>query len=62
MFPTRPPGRGERRHPAQMTHAIIPPERRAEAGITDSLARLSVGIEDAQDLVADLAAALARIE
>jgi cystathionine beta-lyase/cystathionine gamma-synthase len=45
-----------------MTHAIIPPERRAEAGITDSLARLSVGIEDAQDLVADLAAALARIE
>jgi cystathionine gamma-lyase len=49
-------------HPALMTHATIPPERRAEAGITDSLARLSVGIEDAQDLIADLAAALARIE
>ncbi|MBB4199908.1 cystathionine beta-lyase [Rhodoblastus sphagnicola] len=49
-------------HPALMTHATIPPERRAEAGITDSLVRLSVGIEDPQDLIADLAAALARID
>jgi cystathionine gamma-lyase len=49
-------------HPALMTHATIPPERRAEAGISDSLARLSVGIEDAQDLIADLATALARLD
>jgi cystathionine gamma-lyase len=49
-------------HPALMTHASIPPERRAEAGISDSLVRLSVGIEDATDLIADLGAALARLE
>lgn len=41
-------------HPAVMTHASIPPERRAALGITDSLVRLSVGIEDANDLKADL--------
>jgi cystathionine beta-lyase/cystathionine gamma-synthase len=43
-----------------MTHASIPPERRAALGISDGLIRLSVGIEDAGDLIADLAQALAR--
>jgi cystathionine beta-lyase/cystathionine gamma-synthase len=46
-------------HPASMTHASIPPERRAELGITDGMVRLSVGIEDVQDLLADLEQALA---
>lgn len=45
-------------HPAIMTHASVPPEARAKLGISDSLVRLSVGIEDAADLVADLDAAL----
>ncbi len=45
-------------HPAIMTHASVPPEARAKLGITDSLVRLSVGIEDAGDLIADLEAAL----
>jgi cystathionine gamma-lyase len=45
-------------HPAIMTHASVPPEARAKLGISDSLVRLSVGIEDAADLIADLAAAL----
>jgi len=45
-------------HPATMTHASMPPEARAAAGITDSLLRLSVGIEGEGDLVADLRAAL----
>ena len=45
-------------HPAIMTHASVPPETRAKLGISDSLVRLSVGIEDTEDLVADLAAAL----
>ncbi len=44
--------------PALMTHASVPPERRAEIGIADGLVRLSVGIEDAEDLEADLARAL----
>ncbi len=48
-------------HPAIMTHASIPPELRVKIGITDSLIRLSVGIEDIDDLRADLANALARI-
>ncbi len=46
-------------HPAIMTHASIPPAQRAAIGITDSLIRLSVGIEDAGDLISDLEAALA---
>ncbi|MCI0435391.1 MAG: PLP-dependent aspartate aminotransferase family protein, partial [Gemmatimonadetes bacterium] len=46
-------------HPAIMTHASVPPEARAKLGISDTLVRLSVGIEDADDLVADLAQALA---
>ena len=41
-------------HPALMTHASIPAEKRAELGITDDLVRLSVGIEDQEDLIADL--------
>lgn len=45
--------------PAKMTHASIPKERRAELGITDGLIRISVGLEDADDLIEDLAQALA---
>ena len=45
-------------HPAIMTHASVPPEARAKLGISDSLVRLSIGIEDAADLIADLEAAL----
>jgi len=45
-------------HPATMTHASMDEAARATAGIEDSLLRLSVGIEHADDLVADLAAAL----
>jgi cystathionine gamma-lyase len=45
-------------HPGGMTHASVPPERRAAIGISDGLIRLSVGIEDATDLLADLEQAL----
>jgi len=45
-------------HPAIMTHASIPPETRARIGIADSLVRLSVGVEAASDLIADLEQAL----
>jgi len=45
-------------HPAIMTHASIPAGNRAALGITDGLVRLSVGVEDAEDLIADLAQAL----
>src|SRR6516225_2531939 len=45
-------------HPALMTHGSVPAEVRASPGIGDTLVRLSVGIEDADDLIADLAAAL----
>ena len=48
-------------HPAIMTHATIPPATRAELGIGDALVRLSVGVEDVEDLRADLAQALAKI-
>ena len=41
-------------HPAIMTHASVPPENRAKLGITDGFIRLSVGIEDAEDLIEDL--------
>ena len=41
-------------HPALMTHASIPAEKRAELGITDDLVRLSCGIEDVEDLIADI--------
>lgn len=46
-------------HPASMTHAAIPKEEREKTGVVDSLIRLSVGIEDAEDLIADLKSALA---
>ena len=46
-------------HPAIMTHASVPPETRAELGISDSLIRLSVGIEAIEDLLADLQQAMA---
>jgi cystathionine beta-lyase len=45
-------------HPASMTHASIPKAEREKSGITDSLLRLSVGIEDAEDLIEDLTNAL----
>ncbi|MCC6463196.1 MAG: cystathionine gamma-synthase [Saprospiraceae bacterium] len=45
-------------HPASMTHASIPREERLKVGLTDSLIRLSVGVEDVRDLVADLEACL----
>jgi cystathionine gamma-lyase len=45
-------------HPAIMTHASVPAERRAALGISDALVRLSVGVEDVADLRAELAGAL----
>ncbi|MEL6632972.1 MAG: cystathionine gamma-synthase [Bacteroidota bacterium] len=48
-------------HPASMTHASIPKAEREAAGLSDTLIRLSVGIEDGDDLVADLEQALAHI-
>jgi cystathionine gamma-lyase len=45
-------------HPGIMTHASVPPEVRAQIGIGDTLVRLSVGIEDVEDLIADLSQAL----
>ena len=49
-------------HPATMTHAGVPPEERRRLGITDGLLRMSVGIEDVEDLLADLQQALDRLE
>jgi cystathionine beta-lyase len=46
-------------HPATMTHASIPKEEREQTGVVDSLIRLSVGVEDIEDLIADLEQALA---
>ena len=48
-------------HPALMTHASMPPEKQKEVGITQGLIRLSVGIEDVEDLIADLDQALAKV-
>ena len=45
-------------HPVSMTHGSVPPEQRAAAGITDGLVRLSVGLEDPNDIIADLEQAL----
>ena len=45
-------------HPATMTHASVPAERRQAIGLTDSLVRISAGIEDPDDLIEDLAQAL----
>jgi cystathionine gamma-lyase len=47
-------------HPASMTHASIPREQRIKNGLSDSLIRLSVGVEDIEDLVADLTQALSK--
>ena len=46
-------------HPASMTHASVPPERRKAIGLTDSLLRISAGIEDVADLIDDIQQALA---
>lgn len=48
-------------HPATMTHASVPPEERNAIGVTDGLVRISVGIEDLEDIVDDLKQALAAI-
>jgi cystathionine gamma-lyase len=48
-------------HPASMTHGSIPAEERERRGVTDTLLRLSVGIEDVRDLIADLDQALGRV-
>ena len=48
-------------HPASMTHASVPKEVREARGLTDSLVRLSVGIEHVDDIIADLKQALARV-
>lgn len=48
-------------HPVTMTHAAVPPKERAATGITDGLVRLSVGLEDVEDLIEDLETALDRI-
>jgi cystathionine beta-lyase/cystathionine gamma-synthase len=45
-------------HPASMTHAAIPTEQRQRIGVTDGLVRISVGIEDVEDIIADLSSAL----
>jgi methionine-gamma-lyase len=48
-------------HPASMTHACVPSEDRVAAGITDGLVRMSVGLEDVDDIIADLKQALDRL-
>jgi cystathionine gamma-lyase/cystathionine beta-lyase/cystathionine gamma-lyase/homocysteine desulfhydrase len=48
-------------HPASMTHASVPPERRRQIGLTEDMVRISVGIEDVDDLKDDLDQALARV-
>ncbi|MCC6583810.1 MAG: PLP-dependent transferase, partial [Chitinophagales bacterium] len=45
-------------HPASMTHGSIPLEERKKTGVVDSLIRLSIGIEDADDLIEDLKIAI----
>jgi cystathionine beta-lyase/cystathionine gamma-synthase len=46
-------------HPASMTHASVPIERRAELGLTEGMVRLSCGVEDTNDLLADVEQAFA---
>ena len=48
-------------HSASMTHAALSPDDRQKAGITDGLIRLSVGVEDVKDLIADLTQALDKV-
>lgn len=45
-------------HPASMTHRLVPPEEREASGITDGLVRISIGLEDPEDIIADLGNAL----
>jgi cystathionine beta-lyase/cystathionine gamma-synthase len=45
-------------HPASMTHASVPADRRVQIGLTDAMVRISAGIEDVEDLIADLKQAL----
>ncbi|MGH7492246.1 MAG: trans-sulfuration enzyme family protein [bacterium] len=49
-------------HPSSMTHASVPPEERKRIGLSDGLVRLSVGVEDSEDLMGDLAGGLERIK
>ncbi len=49
-------------HPSSMTHASIPEDIRKKVGITDGLIRLSVGIEDIEDILADLSQAIEKSE
>jgi cystathionine beta-lyase len=49
-------------HPAQMTHKSVPTEKRRAAGVADSLVRLSVGLEEVEDLIADLEQALGQFQ
>ncbi len=49
-------------HPAQMTHKSIPAEKRRSAGVADSLVRLSVGLEEVEDLIADLEQAFSKLK
>jgi cystathionine beta-lyase/cystathionine gamma-synthase len=48
-------------HPASMTHGSVPSDRRQALGVTDDLVRVSVGVEDVEDLIEDLSQALDRI-
>ena len=49
-------------HPAIMTHASVPADQRKKLGIDDSLIRLSVGVEDCDDLIADLKQAFEQVQ
>ena len=48
-------------HPVTMTHASVPKEKRLKMGLTDGIVRLSVGVEDVEDLIGDLGHALDQI-
>jgi cystathionine beta-lyase/cystathionine gamma-synthase len=48
-------------HPASMTHASVPKEERIKSGLVDSLIRLSIGVEDVDDLLEDLGQALIKV-
>ena len=48
-------------HPVTMTHASVPKEKRLKMGLTDGIVRLSVGVEDVEDLIGDLSYALDQI-
>ena len=48
-------------HPASMTHASVPKEERLKSGLVDTLIRLSIGVEDVEDLLADLEQALSKV-